>query len=138
MDVCCHRPFLPGTSLEPAVIPTTQASSFIIIIIITGLTIWGSNLGRSKKIFSSPKRLDLLWVSPSRVLNVYLGEGGGIKWAMMWATHLRLAPRLRMRGSTPLQPPDGVHRDINTNRGTGAGVPATQAVHCSPNAHSVP
>ena len=27
MDVC-HRPFLPGTSLEPAVIPTAQASSF--------------------------------------------------------------------------------------------------------------
>ena len=25
----CHRPFLPGTSLEPAVIPTAQASSFI-------------------------------------------------------------------------------------------------------------
>ena len=28
MDVYCHRPFLPGTSLEPAVIPTAQASSF--------------------------------------------------------------------------------------------------------------
>jgi hypothetical protein len=26
--VSCHRPFLPGTSLEPTVIPTTQASSF--------------------------------------------------------------------------------------------------------------
>jgi len=26
MDVSCHRPFLPGTSLEPAVIPTAQAS----------------------------------------------------------------------------------------------------------------
>ena len=26
--VSCHRPFLPGTSLEPAVIPTAQASSF--------------------------------------------------------------------------------------------------------------
>jgi hypothetical protein len=26
--VTCHRPFLPGTSLEPAVIPTAQASSF--------------------------------------------------------------------------------------------------------------
>ena len=24
MDVSCHRPFLPGTSLEPAVIPTAQ------------------------------------------------------------------------------------------------------------------
>jgi hypothetical protein len=24
----CHRPFLPGTSLEQAVIPTAQASSF--------------------------------------------------------------------------------------------------------------
>ena len=28
MDVSCHRPFLPGTSREPAVIPTAQASSF--------------------------------------------------------------------------------------------------------------
>ena len=28
MGVCCHLPFLPGTSLEPAVIPTAQASSF--------------------------------------------------------------------------------------------------------------
>ena len=26
--ISCHRPFLPGTSLEPAVIPTAQASSF--------------------------------------------------------------------------------------------------------------
>jgi hypothetical protein len=25
--VPCHRPFLPGTSLEPTVIPTAQASS---------------------------------------------------------------------------------------------------------------
>jgi len=33
MDVSCHRPFLPGTSLEPAVIPTAQASIIIIIII---------------------------------------------------------------------------------------------------------
>ena len=28
MDVSCHRPFLPGTSLETAVILTAQASSF--------------------------------------------------------------------------------------------------------------
>ena len=28
MGVSCHRPFVPGTSLEPAVIPTAQASSF--------------------------------------------------------------------------------------------------------------
>ena len=28
MDVSCHRPFLPGISLEPAVIPTAEASSF--------------------------------------------------------------------------------------------------------------
>ena len=27
MNVSCHSPFLPGTSLEPAVIPTSQASS---------------------------------------------------------------------------------------------------------------
>jgi uncharacterized integral membrane protein len=26
--VSCHRSFLPGTSLEPAVIPNAQASSF--------------------------------------------------------------------------------------------------------------
>ena len=28
MNDSCHRPFLPGTSLEPAVISTAQASSF--------------------------------------------------------------------------------------------------------------
>jgi len=28
MDVSFHRPFLTGTSLEPAVIPTAQTSSF--------------------------------------------------------------------------------------------------------------
>jgi hypothetical protein len=28
MDVSRHRPFLPGTSLDLAVIPTAQASSF--------------------------------------------------------------------------------------------------------------
>ena len=27
MDISCHRPFLPGTSVEPAVIPTAHASS---------------------------------------------------------------------------------------------------------------
>jgi len=28
MDGSCHRPFLPGTYLEPAVNPTAPASSF--------------------------------------------------------------------------------------------------------------
>jgi len=28
MNVCCHRPFLPGASLEPAVIHTAHTSSF--------------------------------------------------------------------------------------------------------------
>ena len=28
MDVSCRKLFLPGTSLEPAVIPTAHASSF--------------------------------------------------------------------------------------------------------------
>ena len=28
MDVSCHKPFLPGTSIELAVILTTRASSF--------------------------------------------------------------------------------------------------------------
>jgi hypothetical protein len=31
MDVSCHRSFLPGTSLEPAVSPTAQASSFTLL-----------------------------------------------------------------------------------------------------------
>jgi len=30
MDVSCHRSFLPGTTLETAVIHTAQASSFIL------------------------------------------------------------------------------------------------------------
>ena len=28
IDVSCHRPSLPGTSFEPAVIPNAQASTF--------------------------------------------------------------------------------------------------------------
>jgi len=28
IDVSCHRPCLPGTSFEPAVIPNAQASTF--------------------------------------------------------------------------------------------------------------
>jgi hypothetical protein len=31
MVVSCHRHFLPGTSLEPAVNPTAQASSFTLL-----------------------------------------------------------------------------------------------------------
>jgi hypothetical protein len=31
MHVSCHRYFLPGTSLEPAVNPTAQASSFTLL-----------------------------------------------------------------------------------------------------------
>jgi hypothetical protein len=34
MDVSCHRPFLPGTSLEPAVNPTAQASSFTAVLLL--------------------------------------------------------------------------------------------------------
>ena len=38
MDVSCHRPFLPGTPLEPVVIPTAQASSFTLQYFITTTT----------------------------------------------------------------------------------------------------
>jgi hypothetical protein len=38
MDVSCHMPFLPGTSLETAVIHTAQASSLFIIITTTATT----------------------------------------------------------------------------------------------------
>jgi hypothetical protein len=31
IDVSCHRYFFPGTSLEPAVNPTAQASSFTLL-----------------------------------------------------------------------------------------------------------
>jgi hypothetical protein len=31
IDVSCHRSFLPRTSLEPAVNPTAQASSFTLL-----------------------------------------------------------------------------------------------------------
>ena len=34
MDVSCHRPFLPGTSLEPAVIPTAQVSSLLLLLLL--------------------------------------------------------------------------------------------------------
>jgi len=35
--VSCRRSFLPGTSLEPAVIPTAQASSFTLHYLLTYL-----------------------------------------------------------------------------------------------------
>ena len=35
IDFSCHRPFLPGTSLEPAVIPTAQASSLLLLLVFT-------------------------------------------------------------------------------------------------------
>ena len=34
MDVSCNRPFLPGTSLETAVIPTAQASSLLLLLLL--------------------------------------------------------------------------------------------------------
>jgi hypothetical protein len=34
IGVSCHRPFLPGTSLESTVIPTAQASSFTIVVVV--------------------------------------------------------------------------------------------------------
>jgi hypothetical protein len=93
-----------------------------------GWTILGSNPGKGKKFSSSRKRLD----PPSLVLNVYVG----IKRPERDVG--RLVLRLRMGGCTPLQPPDGVHRDIIISRGSGASRPATQAIYCPPNAHSVP
>jgi len=51
MSVYCHRPFLPGTYLEPEMISTAQASAsqriiIIIIIIITVFTV--NTLDREK------------------------------------------------------------------------------------------
>jgi hypothetical protein len=37
MDVSRHRPFLPGTSLEPAVIPTPQASRLLLFMCMEDL-----------------------------------------------------------------------------------------------------
>jgi hypothetical protein len=37
--VSCHRPFLPGTSLEPVVIPTAQASSLLLLLLLLLLQI---------------------------------------------------------------------------------------------------
>jgi len=42
MDGSCHRLFLPGTSLEPAVIPTAQASSLLLLLLLLLLTPYGS------------------------------------------------------------------------------------------------
>ena len=53
MSVYCHRPFLPGTYLEPEMISTAQASAsqriIIIIIIIIIITVFTVNtLDREK------------------------------------------------------------------------------------------
>jgi len=34
MDVSCHRPFLPDTSLERAVNPTAHASSLLLLLLL--------------------------------------------------------------------------------------------------------
>ena len=48
--VSCHRPFLPGTSTEPAVIPTAQASRWFRHCATT-LKIAGSILDGANGIF---------------------------------------------------------------------------------------
>jgi hypothetical protein len=53
MDVSCHRPFLPGTSLEPAVIPTAQASSLLLLLLL--LTAIEVSLGVSSPYVSTDK-----------------------------------------------------------------------------------
>ena len=43
MDVSCHRPVLPGTSLKPAVIPTAQAShcsTFLIMCDVPSIAVF--------------------------------------------------------------------------------------------------
>jgi hypothetical protein len=32
--ISCHRPFLPGTSIEQAVIPAAQASSLLLLLLL--------------------------------------------------------------------------------------------------------
>ena len=58
MDVSCHRPFLPGTSLEPAAIPTAQASSFTLqylLLLLLLLLLLNKNNPRVFKIWSVHK-----------------------------------------------------------------------------------
>jgi hypothetical protein len=40
----------------------------------------GSNPGRGKRVFSSPKRSDTFWKPRSLIFNVYLGVFPGVKW----------------------------------------------------------
>jgi hypothetical protein len=53
-----------------------------------GWTVWGSNPGRSKRFFSSPKCPDQLWGLPSLLFNGYWGSFPGVKRLENEVNHL--------------------------------------------------
>ena len=66
----------------------------------TGWTIRGSNPGKSKSVFSSPKRAHQFLGLPTLLLSRYRGSFAGV----MLTAHLHLVPRLRVSGVIPLLP----------------------------------
>ena len=70
-----------------------------------GWTIWGSNPGRYKRFFSSPKRPGQLWDPPSVLFNGYRGSFSQVKQpGRKLPTHLHLVSMLRISGAIPLIP----------------------------------
>jgi hypothetical protein len=72
--VSCHRPFLPGTSLEPTVIPTTQASSFRLLYFV--YSVWCSE-------YSCFFVLNLLNVFPGVTYKFFLKPFVNIWWLQL-------------------------------------------------------
>ena len=70
-----------------------------------GWTICGSNFGRCKRFFSSPKHSDRFWGQASLAINGchYYFTGYSCRVVNL-TTHLHPVPRLRMGGTNPLLP----------------------------------
>jgi hypothetical protein len=65
----------------------------------------GSNAGRDKRFFSSPKRLDRLWGTPvSYLMGTRVFPRGLSGRGVMLTTHLHLMPKSRMSGAILLLP----------------------------------
>jgi hypothetical protein len=50
----------------------------------------GVRVPGESRIFSSPRRPDLLWGPPNLLFNAYRGQGG---WGVKLTTHLQLMPK---------------------------------------------
>jgi len=102
--VSCHRPFLPGNSLEPTVIPTAQASSFTlqyfrIVCDVSSMAVFCSVSiecfpGTASKIFlkllvhETPQHFLHLLLAPSnsfvQFISIFFPDSD-VRWTLRWS-----------------------------------------------------